>query len=119
MEPSINPDRESAFNRHFLPGFATLWSAAAMVYVGAITFWPIPKENQRFADTVLGFLLGSVVATLLKFYYDTSKSSQIKDATLADIAKAPAAGSATVFPQAGSETVVKTAESAVTTGDVK
>lgn len=33
-----------------------------LVYVGAITFFPIPKENQRFVDIALAFLLGFVSA---------------------------------------------------------
>lgn len=32
------------------------------LYIAAITFLPIPKDNQRFADTILGFLLGTVLA---------------------------------------------------------
>lgn len=34
----------------------------AFAYITVITFMPIPKENVRFADTIQGFLLGTVVA---------------------------------------------------------
>lgn len=37
-------------------------SLFVLCYVIAITFLPIPKENQRFVDISLGFLLGTVLA---------------------------------------------------------
>ena len=70
------------FNRRFLAYFAVGLCIAAMAYVAAITFLPLPKENARFADTVLGFILGTVLATPIAFFFGSSKSSQAKDATI-------------------------------------
>lgn len=70
------------FNRRFLAYFAVGLCAAAMAYVAAITFLPLPKDNARFADTVLGFILGTVMATPIAFFYGSSKSSQAKDETI-------------------------------------
>lgn len=70
------------FNRRFLAYFAVGLCIAAMAYVAAITFLPLPKDNARFADTVLGFILGTVMATPIAFFYGSSKSSQAKDATI-------------------------------------
>lgn len=70
------------FNRRFLAYFAVGLCVAAMAYVAAITFLPLPKDNARFADTVLGFILGTVMATPIAFFYGSSKSSQAKDATI-------------------------------------
>lgn len=33
-------------------------TAAVLLYVFVITFFPIPKENQRFVDIALAFMLG-------------------------------------------------------------
>lgn len=41
-------------------------------YIYRITFTVVPPDNIRFADTILGFLLGTVVATLLNFLYGSS-----------------------------------------------
>jgi uncharacterized membrane protein len=47
---------------------AIYWSLFSSVYIAAITFLPIPKENVRFADTILGFILGTVIATIIGYY---------------------------------------------------
>lgn len=36
-------------------------SMVVFAYIISITFLPIPKENQRFVDICLGFLLGTVL----------------------------------------------------------
>ncbi len=58
---------------------ATYWSIAATVYIGLITFTTIPAPNLRFADTILGFVLGTVVATIINFYLGSSAGSKEKD----------------------------------------
>lgn len=37
-------------------------SLIVLIYVIMITFFPIPKENQRFVDIALAFLLGFISA---------------------------------------------------------
>ena len=81
-------NQSDVFSKRFVYYFASFWSVCAVVYIGFITFAPIPVANIRFADTILGFLLGTVVATILNFFYGTSKSSQDKTDKLAEMAKA-------------------------------
>jgi len=47
---------------HFKPiyYFIAGISAAVMLYVIAVTWIPMPKENQRFVDIAFGFLLNLV-----------------------------------------------------------
>lgn len=73
------------FNRRFIAYFAVGLCLAAMLYVAAVTFLPIPKDNARFADTVLGFILGTVMATPIAFFFGSSKSSGVKDAAILDM----------------------------------
>lgn len=73
---------DARFNRRFLAAFAAGLCLGAFAYVAAITFLPLPAENARFADTVLGFILGTVMATPIGFFYGSSKSSQAKDQAL-------------------------------------
>ena len=67
------------FAARFVYYLAIGWSVFAILYIIGITFTPIPAGNVRFADTILGFLLGTVVATILNLYFGSSKSSKDKD----------------------------------------
>ena len=81
-------NQSDVFSKRFVYYFASFWSLCSVAYIGCITFAAIPPANIRFADTILGFLLGTVVATILNFFYGTSKSSQDKTDKLAEMAKA-------------------------------
>ena len=61
--------------KRFVYLFATGWSCFAAVYIFWITFGNIPQDNIRFADTILGFLLGTVVAMILQFFFGSSQGS--------------------------------------------
>ena len=71
--------QEDLFSKRFIYVFATFWSLFAAGYIAFITFGHIPEDNQRFADTILGFLLGTVVATILQFFFGSSMGSKEKD----------------------------------------
>lgn len=72
------------FSKRFAYYFGAIWSLAAMVYIGFITFGYIPPENTRFADTILGFVLGTVVATIINFFFGSSNGSKTKEAALTE-----------------------------------
>jgi hypothetical protein len=79
-------------NDHFNKIFWLLAAAlgSAFLYTFLITFIEIPKENVRFADTALGFLLGTVVSGVLAYYVGGSpaqlkKPEQPAGTTTADI----------------------------------
>ena len=67
------------FSKRFIYYFAMFWAVAAAIYIGFITFASIPEANIRFADTILGFLLGTIVSQIISFFYGSSSSSQSKD----------------------------------------
>lgn len=71
--------QDDVFAKRFIYIFATFWSIFASGYIAFITFGTIPPDNQRFADTILGFLLGTVVATILQFFFGSSMGSKDKD----------------------------------------
>ncbi len=75
--------QEDRFSKRFVMYLAMFWSATAVVYIFLITFTDIPALNVRFADTILGFLLGTVVATILNFFLGSSAGSKEKTEALA------------------------------------
>ena len=74
------------FSRRFVYYFATFWSVCSALYIAFITFGEIPEANVRFADTILGFLLGTIVATIVQFFFGSSDSSKQKDGALESLA---------------------------------
>ena len=74
---------DDPFVRRFIYYFAIFWSVMSAAYIGFITFGEIPERNVRFADTILGFVLGTLIATIVQFFYGSSKGSQDKTAALA------------------------------------
>jgi membrane protein required for beta-lactamase induction len=86
-----NQDRDSArhmqetaltqddkFAKHFIYWFAWFWSVGSMAYFFAITFGTVPASGKDFGNIILGFLLGTAVATIISFFYGSSKSSKDK-----------------------------------------
>jgi membrane protein required for beta-lactamase induction len=86
-----NEDRDSArhmqetaltqddkFAKHFIYWFAWFWSVGSMAYFFAITFGQVPASGKDFGNIILGFLLGTAVATIISFFYGSSKSSKDK-----------------------------------------
>ena len=64
------------FSKRFIYYFAVAWSVFAFAYLAMITFTTIPEANVRFADTVLGFLLGTVLAGMFSFFYGSSAGNE-------------------------------------------
>ena len=73
---------DDKFSKRFIYIFALLLCMCAVGYIGAITFMVIPQENVRFADTTLGFLLGTMLSMILSFFFGSSRQSQAKDDAL-------------------------------------
>lgn len=65
--------------RRFVYYFIAFWSVLAACYIGFITFGDIPEKNIRFADTILGFVLGTMVASMFQFLLGSSIGSRKKD----------------------------------------
>jgi len=74
--------QSDVFSKRFTMYLTTFWSLAAGAYIGFITFSIIPEQNVRFADTILGFILGTVVATMLNFWFGSSIGSKEKGEAL-------------------------------------
>jgi hypothetical protein len=70
--------QEDKFAKHFIYWFAWYWSVGSTFYFFCVTFAPMPEGGRDFANIILGFLLGTAVATIISFFYGSSKSSKDK-----------------------------------------
>ena len=76
--------QDDTFSKRYIYYLATFWSFVAVGYIFLITFLTIPESNVRFADTTLGFLLGTIVATIINYFFGSSRSSSEKNQLLLD-----------------------------------
>lgn len=74
------------FSKRFVYYFAGAWSLFAMAYVAAITFLGVSQESVRFADTVLGFVLGTLIASIVQFFFGSSRRDHDRDQQDATVA---------------------------------
>lgn len=70
--------QDDKFSKHFIYWFAWYWSVGSTLYFFSVTFLPMPEGGRDFANIILGFLLGTAVATIISFFYGSSKSSKDK-----------------------------------------
>lgn len=78
----VSLQQDDVFSKRYVYYLATFWSFVGVVYIFLITFISIPESNVRFADTTLGFLLGTIVATIINYFFGSSKSSSDKNQLL-------------------------------------
>ncbi len=64
----------SAFDRRFIAAFAVLITLIGMAFVFGVVFYNVPKENQQNASMALGFVLGTLLAAPIGFFYGASKA---------------------------------------------
>jgi hypothetical protein len=77
MQVAIATSTESTtLAKNFVYYIASFWSIVTAVYLFFITFMEV--TNQRAADTVLGFLLGTIIATIINYFFGSSKGSKDK-----------------------------------------
>jgi len=68
--------QDDLFSKRFAYYLAGFWSVVGSGYIIAATWFPV--INEKVADTVLGFLLGTIVATIINFFFGSSKGSKDK-----------------------------------------
>ena len=70
--------QDDKFSKRFVMYLAMFWSIASCTYIGFVTFSHIPETNLRFVDTLLGVCIGTVITTILNFFYGSSAGSKAK-----------------------------------------
>ena len=69
------------FDRGFLAGLAILLIVLSFSYLFIVTFYPpaAGSASQHYADVIIGFLLGTVISTVIGFFYGASKQQSPAD----------------------------------------
>ena len=70
---------DDPFVRRFLYYFISVWSLFSVAFIPCLIWMPIPESNIRFADTILGYILGTVVTGMFAFLLGSSQGSRLKD----------------------------------------
>jgi hypothetical protein len=70
------------FAKRFIYYYASALSFLTILYIFLVTFIDLPAGNRRLADTILGFLLGQVLATVIQFFFGTNAGSLAKNKLL-------------------------------------
>ncbi|WP_419147565.1 hypothetical protein [Pseudoalteromonas 'SMAR'] len=71
-------EQEDKVAKRFVYQYAWFLTVATFIYIGCITFIDISEPARRYADTILGFLLGTTLGAILQFFYGSSQGSKDK-----------------------------------------
>jgi len=72
--------QDDIFSKRFVYYLASFWSIIGATYLFLATFTEV--VNPKMADTVLGFLLGTIVATIINYFFGSSQGSKDKSMEL-------------------------------------
>ena len=64
---------------YFTMTFATIIMLLVAAYLYGVTFLTIPEGNEKVVDTILGFLLGSVISPIVIWAFRSSKAQIDKE----------------------------------------
>ena len=62
--------------RKFSQAYAWFITAVSFLYFFMVSFMPIENRNRDFINIILGFLIGTAVNSLIRFFYGSSNKSQ-------------------------------------------
>ena len=74
--------QEDIFSKRFVYYFSMAWSVFAMAFMAVVTLCDIPDKNANSVNIILGFLLGTAVASIFSFFLGTTQHSKTKDVTI-------------------------------------
>lgn len=62
--------------RAFTQHYAWFLTVVSFLYFFLVSFLPIANHNRDFINIILGFLIGTAVNSLIRFFYGSSNKSQ-------------------------------------------
>lgn len=73
-------DKDSSFRRKLAVGMLIY----SCVFLCMIVWVPIPEPQNRYVDYILGFLTGTVVTTVINYFYGNSSKTEKHDAMISN-----------------------------------
>lgn len=70
---------EDPLVRRFVYYFIAFWSVFAVIFIPSLIWAAIPESGQRYADTILGYVMGTIVTSMFAFLLGSSQGSRMKD----------------------------------------
>lgn len=70
---------EDPLVRRFVYVFIAFWSLFAVGFIPSLIWAPIPESGTRYADTILGYVMGTIVTSMFAFLLGSSQGSRMKD----------------------------------------
>ena len=68
---------------------AIFWCWFAAAYLWCVTFHTVPEHNIRVVDTILGFILGTLIGSIISYFFGSTKGSQEKTDIIAQSTPIP------------------------------
>ena len=65
--------------RRFIYYFIAFWSIFSVIFIPSLIWASIPESGQRYADTILGYVMGTIVTSMFAFLLGSSQGSRMKD----------------------------------------
>lgn len=80
-------EQNDIFSKRFLYYYAAAATTLSFTYIFLITFMVIPESNLRFADTILGVVIGTIISTITQFFFGSSAGSKSKETSITETLK--------------------------------
>lgn len=80
-------ESDDKFVRRFVYYLALFWSFVGASFMISVIFFEIPQQNIRLVDTILGFLMGTLLAQVLNFFFGSTKGSKDKTTMMNELLK--------------------------------
>lgn len=68
--------------KNYIYLFASFWSIMSAGLLISIIFCNIPPENQRYADTIIGFILGTLITSILSYFFGNNIRNAFSKTTI-------------------------------------
>ena len=68
----MNDESTRKFSQHY----AWFLTSTSFLYFFLVSFMPVENRNRDFINIILGFLIGTAVNSLIRFFYGSSNKSQ-------------------------------------------
>jgi ABC-type dipeptide/oligopeptide/nickel transport system permease component len=75
--------QDDKFSKRFIYYLTSFWSISAVSYLFFATYTKV--VNERVMDTVLGFLLGTIIAAIINYFFGSSAGSKEKQSIISKI----------------------------------